>query len=87
MDESLVKVPDYYWLHGLHLSDGSEAQVFDVCDSLWPAQHNYNLKDSLKYLVRHGKKPGQEPVKDLVKAMRCLAREVRRLGGEVPGDI
>lgn len=77
VDESQVPVPDYYRF-------GRATHSFDITDSL---NLNYNRGCILKYLIRAGRKPGQSEAKDFCKLLRCAARELRRLGGEVPKDL
>lgn len=66
------------------------ADLLDLCDGLpegKPAGWYINRKDALKYLLRAGRKPGVPETRDLVKALRVVAREIRRVGGEIPADL
>lgn len=40
---------------------------------------NFNLGNVLKYLWRHGRKPGEPALKDLRKALDYLNEEIKRL--------
>lgn len=78
LDESMVKVPPYYRF-------GAQCeQVFDITDAL---DLNYNVGCVIKYAVRAGRKPGEPATKAWRKCLRCAARELRRLGGDVPEDL
>ena len=61
--------------------------VLDVTDAMAPMGWNFNHGCVLKYMVRAGRKPGQDAVKDWTKLIRCAARELRRIGGDVPADL
>lgn len=57
--------PDYYKANGVETIDVIEA--FDL---------NFNLGNVIKYVLRAGKKQGEEKEKDLNKACFYLNREV-----------
>ncbi|MBS5989592.1 DUF3310 domain-containing protein [Anaerococcus hydrogenalis] len=57
--------PDYYKAKGVETIDVIEA--FDL---------NFNLGNVIKYVLRAGKKQGEEKEKDLNKALFYLKREV-----------
>ncbi|MDD7767051.1 MULTISPECIES: DUF3310 domain-containing protein [Anaerococcus] len=59
--------PDYYKSNGVETIDVIEA--FDL---------NFNLGNVIKYVLRAGKKEGEEKEKDLNKAMFYLKREVSK---------
>ena len=59
--------PDYYKSNGVETIDVIEA--FDL---------NFNLGNVIKYVLRAGKKQGEEKEKDLNKACFYLKREVER---------
>lgn len=59
--------PDYYKSKGIETIDVIEA--FDL---------NFNLGNVIKYVLRAGKKQGEEKEKDLNKAMFYLKREVSK---------
>lgn len=59
--------PDYYKANGL--------EAFDVIDSF---ELNFNLGNVIKYVLRAGKKDGEEKGKDLNKALFYLKREVSK---------
>lgn len=59
--------PDYYKSKGIETIDVIEA--FDL---------NFNLGNVIKYILRAGKKEGEEKEKDLNKAMFYLKREVSK---------
>lgn len=80
LGEAGVRVPPYYDIPGI-------GDVMDVTDAMAPLGWNFNHGCILKYMVRAGRKPGQDPRKDWTKLMRCAARELRRIGGEVPDDL
>jgi hypothetical protein len=41
----------------------------------------YSLGAAVKYIARHGRKPGVDAVEDLQKAIWCIQREIDRLSG------
>ncbi|MGO3017897.1 MAG: DUF3310 domain-containing protein [Anaerococcus sp.] len=59
--------PDYYKSKGIETIDVIEA--FDL---------NFNLGNVIKYVLRAGKKQGEEKEKDLNKALFYLKREVSK---------
>ncbi len=59
--------PDYYKSNGIEVLDLTDA--FDL---------NFNLGNVVKYVVRAGKKDGEEKEKDLAKAKFYLARELNK---------
>lgn len=59
--------PDYYKSNGIETIDVIEA--FDL---------NFNLGNVIKYVLRAGKKQGEEKEKDLNKAYFYLIRESKR---------
>lgn len=59
--------PDYYKSNGVETIDVIEA--FDL---------NFNLGNVIKYVLRAGKKDGEEKEKDLNKALFYLKREVSK---------
>lgn len=59
--------PDYYKSNGVETIDVIES--FDL---------NFNLGNVIKYVLRAGKKEGEEKEKDLNKAMFYLKREVSK---------
>ncbi|MDU7141407.1 MAG: DUF3310 domain-containing protein [Anaerococcus vaginalis] len=59
--------PDYYKSNGIETIDVIEA--FDL---------NFNLGNVIKYVLRAGKKQGEEKEKDLNKACFYLKREGKR---------
>lgn len=59
--------PDYYKSNGVETIDVIEA--FDL---------NFNLGNVIKYVLRAGKKQGEEKEKDLNKACFYLIRESKR---------
>ena len=40
---------------------------------------NYALGAAVKYIARHGLKPGTDAVEDLSKAIWCIEREIARI--------
>ncbi len=59
--------PDYYKSDGIEVLDLTDA--FDL---------NFNLGNVVKYVVRAGKKDGEEKEKDLAKAKFYLTRELNK---------
>lgn len=59
--------PDYYKAKGVETIDVIEA--FDL---------NFNLGNVVKYVLRAGKKQGEEKEKDLNKALFYISREIKR---------
>lgn len=59
--------PDYYKSNGIEVLDLADA--FDL---------NFNLDNVVKYVVRAGKKDGEEKEKDLAKAKFYLNRELNK---------
>lgn len=59
--------PDYYKANGVETIDVIEA--FDL---------NFNLGNVIKYVLRAGKKQGEEKEKDLNKALFYIGREIKR---------
>lgn len=59
--------PDYYKCNGVETIDVIEA--FDL---------NFNLGNVIKYVLRAGKKEGEEKEKDLNKALFYISREIKR---------
>lgn len=59
--------PDYYKSNGIEVLDLTD--VFDL---------NFNLGNVVKYVVRAGKKDGEEKEKDLAKAKFYLNRELNK---------
>lgn len=59
--------PDYYKSNGIEVLDLTDA--FDL---------NFNLGNVVKYVVRAGKKYGEEKEKDLAKAKFYLNRELNK---------
>lgn len=43
---------------------------------------NFNLGNAVKYIVRNGKKPGNDAIKDLKKAIQYLEFEIEYLEKE-----
>lgn len=60
--------PDYYKSNGIEVLDLTDA--FDL---------NFNLGNVVKYVVRAGKKDGEEKEKDLAKAKFYLNRELNKI--------
>lgn len=58
---------DYYKSNGVETIDVIEA--FDL---------NFNLGNVIKYVLRAGKKEGEEKEKDLNKALFYIGREIKR---------
>lgn len=63
--------PDYYKAKGVETIDVIEA--FDL---------NFNLGNVIKYVLRAGKKQGEEKEKDLNKACFYICREAKRIDKE-----
>lgn len=69
----------YYQLPGLHVTDQKvlhrtrTAEALDVIESL---ELGFNLGNVVKYIIRHGRKPGVPKSKDLKKAMDYLERQI-----------
>lgn len=59
--------PDYYKAKGVETIDVIEA--FEL---------NFNLDNVIKYVLRAGKKDGEEKEKDLNKALFYISREIKR---------
>lgn len=59
--------PDYYKAKGVETIDVIEA--FEL---------NFNLGNVIKYVLRAGKKQGEEKEKDLNKALFYISREIER---------
>lgn len=59
--------PDYYKAKGVETIDVIEA--FEL---------NFNLGNVIKYVLRAGKKDGEEKEKDLNKALFYISREIKR---------
>lgn len=59
--------PDYYKAKGVETIDVIEA--FEL---------NFNLGNVIKYVLRAGKKQGEEKEKDLNKALFYISREIKR---------
>lgn len=59
--------PDYYKAKGVKTIDVIEA--FEL---------NFNLGNVIKYVLRAGKKQGEEKEKDLNKALFYISREIKR---------
>lgn len=62
-----VNHPDHYQSNSIETIDVIEA--FDL---------NFSLGSAVKYILRAGKKPGEDPTEDLSKAIWYLQREVDR---------
>lgn len=60
--------PDYYKSNGIEVLDLTDA--FDL---------NFNLGNVVKYVVRAGRKDGEEKEKDLAKAKFYLNRELNKI--------
>ncbi len=71
-------MPDYYRL--FPDSHGSST-VMDVCEALG---FNFNVGCMLKYLIRHGRKPGASALEDIDKLIDCALRERARLESAAP---
>jgi hypothetical protein len=48
---------------------------------------NFRLANVIKYVARHGRKPGADAVEDLVKARSYLTREINAIRGIKSWDI
>lgn len=66
MDETFKPRECYDWIPGLQCKDVA-------------AHFNFNLGNVIKYVWRHGRKPGEPAVKDLMKARDYLNEEIMRL--------
>lgn len=77
MDFDRIEHPAYY------CAGRKYEPVKVICD--WDL--NFNLGNTVKYIARAGKKPGNSQIQDLEKARRYLTYEIRRLKGEdITGD-
>ena len=63
-----INHPDYYNSGGI--------EVIDVIDAYGL---NFNLGNAIKYILRMGKKHGEEPIDTLHKAQWYLDHEIERL--------
>jgi hypothetical protein len=79
--------PDYYRVHVRTV----DIAHYDICefdveciDVIEALQLDYNLGNVLKYLWRHGKKPGADPVEDLEKARAYLDRAITARKARAP---
>lgn len=66
--------------HGYY-SIGRDIEAIDLIESLG---FGYNMGNVIKYIVRHGRKPGVESVDDLKKSRWYLDREIARLDADGP---
>ena len=77
-----MSVPDYYKIEVnlmKALFDSYQVDAMSLIDALGL---NFNMGCVVKYVVRHGRKPGEPALKDLKKARDCLNREIARLEGQ-----
>jgi hypothetical protein len=58
------------------------AEGHDIRDVIEAFELNYNRGAVVKYMARAGRKPGNDPLLDLLKAREHINREIARLGGE-----
>jgi hypothetical protein len=59
-----------------HYHEGRKYEPIDVIDD-W--QLNYRLGCALKYISRNGRKPGEDPIEGLKKAVFYLNKEIQTL--------
>lgn len=65
--------------HPAHYAAGVKYEpVKVICD--WGL--NFNLGNTIKYIARAGKKPGNDVLEDLEKARQYLTFEIRRIKGQ-----
>ena len=74
-----MRSPDYYAISTEWSGPDGYIDAMDVIDALG---FNFNMGCVVKYVVRHGRKPGEPALKDLKKARDCLNREIARLEGQ-----
>lgn len=67
-------VDRYDWVGGQHY-DFTEP-VNNTIELIETLGLSYLAGHAMKYLCRHGRKPGNDPGQDLQKAINCLWREV-----------
>ncbi len=60
-----------------HYNSG-KIEVIDALED-WGLDKNFCLGNSVKYIARHGKKPGADPIEDLKKAAYYLNREIKKM--------
>jgi len=56
--------------------------VYEVVKVIEAWELNYNIGNAVKYIGRHGKKSGSDPIEDLRKSIWHLNREIGRLEKE-----
>mgnify|MGYP003555208961 CR=1 FL=1 len=61
---------------------GGEANEFEAIKIIEHYGLNFSLGSVIKYILRHGKKPGEDAVKDLRKAGWYANREADRIERE-----
>lgn len=66
--------------HPPHYNKGG-IEAIDVIEA-WDL--NFNTGTVVKYIARHGRKPGETAIKDLQKGLWYLQREIERLQKERP---
>ena len=64
--------------HPAHYTYGK----IEVIDYIEDKGFGYNLGNAVKYISRAGKKNPDTLIEDLNKAIWCIKREIKRLGGE-----
>lgn len=67
-NNSMVESPSHY--------QGISLEAIDVIDDF---ELNFNLGNSVKYILRCGKKDASKSVEDLEKAIKYLKREINKL--------
>lgn len=63
--------------HPMHY--GSAADPYEAIKVIEAWDLNFSLGSAVKYICRHGKKPGEHAAQDLRKAAWYLQREAERL--------
>ena len=64
--------------HPSHYTEGRKFETWDVIAD-WGL--DYFTGNALKYISRAGRKPGNDEVQDLLKAMRYLEKKIEIIGG------
>lgn len=78
MERENNKNPDYY------REMGTGYEPFDVIDA-WKL--DFYKGNALKYIARAGRKPGNDEIKELEKAISCLERRIKNLKTRNDGTV
>lgn len=65
---------------------GGEDNPYEAIKVIEAWKLGFNVGNTVKYLARHGMKPGADPIEDLKKAKWYLEREIKKLEKEYASE-